>query len=105
MAHEVSHGQTVGGQTASEALRRGDVVLAALAVFTAIEFAAAVAVEGNPLLAALAAVGLVKAALIVNYFMHFHQLWEHTARVWNAFLFPDTEHDDEDEDERGGPLS
>ena len=88
-------GQPHGGGTA-RALRRGDVVLAALAVFTAVEFISAMTMEGVPLLTALSVFALIKAALILNYFMHFHQLWEHAALVWNSFWLDTSGDEDED---------
>lgn len=88
-------GQAQGGGTA-RALRRGDLVLAALAVFTAVEFTAAMTMEGVPLLTALSVFALIKAALILNYFMHFRQLWEHAALVWNSFWLDPSGDEDED---------
>ncbi len=56
------------------ALRRGLNVIIALAVLTVIEYAVPIVLErgANPYLAILA---LVKAGLIVYYFMHVAQLW------------------------------
>jgi heme/copper-type cytochrome/quinol oxidase subunit 4 len=75
-------------------MRRGDVVLLALGVFTAAEFIAAIAMDGVSMLTVLAVLAAVKAALILNYFMHFHQLWEHAVQVWDSFWL-DTSGDEE----------
>ena len=56
-------------------LRRGLAVIVALAVLTAIEFGVPVALERGPALPILVALALVKAGLIVHYFMHLAQLW------------------------------
>lgn len=87
--------QAEGGGT-TRALRRGDVVLASLAVFTAVEFISAVTMEGAPLLTALSVFVLIKAALILNYFMHFRQLWEHAALVWKSFWLDTSSDESED---------
>ena len=55
-----------------EARRRGRIVFGALALFTALEFAVSVWLGG--LLPALALIALVKAALIIIYFMHVGEL-------------------------------
>lgn len=73
------------------AFRRGDVVIAVLALLTAIEFVVAVSWSGNGIAAILFAMGLVKAALIINYFMHFKQLWAHIAAVWSEVINIDPE--------------
>ena len=80
----------------AKALRRGDVALLALAAFTAVEFAAALNMRGAPLLAVLSAIGVIKAALILNWFMHFGQLGTQIVRVWNSFWLDtaDTEDDE-----------
>ncbi len=54
--------------------RLGIRVIAALGVLTALEFWVAVAVTTG-LLGILSIIVLVKAALIVEYFMHYSQLW------------------------------
>ncbi len=71
--------------------RRGDFVIVALGVFTAIEFVIAVTWSGNGVAAVLGVIGLVKAALIINYFMHFKQLWTHIAGVWKEIVDIDPE--------------
>ena len=77
----------MANRTFPEILRIGWVVITALMVLTAIEFAAAMAFEGILLIGALSLVALIKAQLIVNYFMHFHQLWNHIADVWRGVRF------------------
>ena len=57
------------------ALHRGLVVIAVLAVLTAVEFAVPTALERAPALPILVFLALVKAGLIVHYFMHLAQLW------------------------------
>ena len=71
--------------------RRGDVVIVSLGVLTAIEFVLAVSWSGNGAAAVLFAMALVKAALIINYFMHFKQLWAHIATVWQEIVDIDPE--------------
>lgn len=80
----------------AKTLRRGDVALLALAVFTAVEFVAAVNMHGALLLAALSSIGVIKAALILNWFMHFGQLGTHIVKVWNSFWL-DTSGTEDDE--------
>ncbi len=58
----------------SEKLRRGMVVIVALAVLTAIEFWVATQLETG-LFAILVVIALIKAGLIVEYFMHYSQLF------------------------------
>ncbi len=55
------------------ALARGIRVFAGLLVLTVVEYGIAVGMTGN--LAPLAVVALLKAGLIVEYFMHLSQLW------------------------------
>ena len=56
-------------------LRLGLVVIMVLAVLTIIEFVVPVALERGPALPILVGLALVKAGLIVHYFMHLAQLW------------------------------
>jgi cytochrome c oxidase subunit IV len=49
-------------------------VLIGLAVLTAVEYGIAVALHSN-VLPYLAVIALIKAGLIVQYFMHVAQLW------------------------------
>ena len=60
-----------------EKKRRGLRVIAALAILTAVEFWVAVALDTG-LFAILAVIAMIKAALIVEYFMHYSQLWHRT---------------------------
>ncbi|MFQ5872568.1 MAG: cytochrome C oxidase subunit IV family protein [Dehalococcoidia bacterium] len=58
----------------ASALRLGLLVLIALAVLTVIEYAVGVALDdGN--VPYLVIIALLKAGLIVYYFMHIYQLW------------------------------
>lgn len=57
------------------ALHRGLVVIVVLAVLTAVEFAVPAVLERAPALPILVFLALVKAGLIVHYFMHLAQLW------------------------------
>ena len=56
--------------------RRGLIVIAILAILTAIEFGVAVGMDTGRFLA-LALIALVKCWLIVDYFMHITNLWTH----------------------------
>jgi len=55
------------------AYRQGVYVLIALAVLTVVEFTIAVILGGSPVL--LFVVVLVKAGLIIQYFMHLGRVW------------------------------
>jgi hypothetical protein len=56
----------------SVAYRQGFLVLIALAVLTAVEYTVGVTWSSVALLLVM---GLIKAALIVQYFMHVHRVW------------------------------
>ncbi len=58
----------------SVAYRTGAAVLLGLAVLTAVEYGIAMAIHSN-VLPYLALIALIKAGLIVQYFMHVTQLW------------------------------
>ena len=58
----------------AQKLRLGWIVIGALAVFTGIEYWVAVTLRSN-LLLLLSVIALIKAWLIVQYFMHVGQLW------------------------------
>lgn len=88
----------MAAETKSKALMRGNYVIVVLAVLTAIEFAIAVAMTGNLSATLLGIVALIKAALIIDYFMHFKQLWTFVAEVWYEML--DADPDDAPEDTR-----
>ena len=77
----------MANRTFPEILRIGWVVITALMVLTAIEFVVAIASEGILLVCALSLVAVIKGQLIVNYFMHFRQLWNHIADVWRGVRF------------------
>ncbi|MDP6402647.1 MAG: cytochrome C oxidase subunit IV family protein [SAR202 cluster bacterium] len=66
--------QTVDEAGHSEKKRRGLRVIVALAILTAVEFWVAVSMETG-LFAVLAVIAMIKTALIVEYFMHYSQLW------------------------------
>lgn len=57
--------------------KRGLLIIIILAVLTAVEFGASVGLPNPNLL--LAVIALVKAGLIVHYFMHVTQLWRKEA--------------------------
>lgn len=82
MAHGSETAQS--NELKGHALRRGVNVIVALGILTAVEFLVAVTMSGNPLLAILTAVAVIKAGLILQYFMHSAQLWGHITRVWAA---------------------
>jgi heme/copper-type cytochrome/quinol oxidase subunit 4 len=73
--------------TQKHSSRLGVTVIVVLAVLTAVEFAIALTMRGNPLLTLLTTIAVVKAALILQYFMHFPQLRQHMARVWDAITW------------------
>ena len=58
----------------SRQLSRGLKVIIALAVLTAIEFLVAVEITTGRF-GILSVIALIKAALIVEYFMHYSRLW------------------------------
>ena len=60
----------------NESTGRGLKVIAALAALTVIEFWVAVSLDTvvNP---ALVVIAVIKALLILEYFMHYSQLWNH----------------------------
>lgn len=85
-------------ETEASAQSRGLVVIGALAVLTVIEFIIAVAMDGGNVLAALlGVVALIKAILIIQYFMHFHQLWQSIAEVWQVVVSGEDEKPEETE--------
>lgn len=79
-------------------MKIGWVVIGALAVMTLAEFIVAVAIENKTLLfTLLLVVGLVKAWLIIQYFMNFGQLWEHVSEAWYGMISDDPEADREED--------
>lgn len=76
-------------KTLQQTLKTGRVVIAVLFVMTAVEFAIALTVDGAALLTLLLVIGLAKAWLIIQYFMHFGQLWGHIADAWHGMLSDD----------------
>jgi len=85
-------------KTIQESMKIGWVVIGALAVMTLAEFIVAVAIENKTLLfTLLLIVGLVKAWLIIQYFMHFGQLWEHVSEAWYGMISDDPEADREED--------
>lgn len=61
------------GEKKRAAYRLGIYVFVALAVLTAAEFFISSSLDGPPV--PLLLIALVKAGLIVNYFMHVYRLW------------------------------
>jgi cytochrome c oxidase subunit IV len=74
-------------KTISNFMRIGWFVITALMVLTAIEFIVAVILQGIILAVCLFVIGLIKGALIVQYFMHFGQIWEHIRDLWRGIIF------------------
>jgi|TARA_B100001105_G_C22351462_1_gene425901 caa(3)-type oxidase subunit IV len=66
----------------SQKEKTGFTVITALLVLTVIEFIIAVYTEGPLQLIALFIAGLIKAILIIQYFMHFKQLWKSIKDLW-----------------------
>lgn len=65
----------MAGATEGAAQRRGVYVIVVLAIATALEFAVAVAIDNTPLLIiGLSIFALVKAAVIIDEFMHARRL-------------------------------
>ena len=60
----------------SAAYRQGLVVLAGLAILTGVEYVVGVTLSSVALLLVL---GLIKAALIAQYFMHIYRIWSEEA--------------------------
>ncbi len=84
-------------KTLQQTLKIGWVVIGVLGVMTAIEFAIALTAEDATLIVLLLVASLVKAWLIIQYFMHFGQLWGHVSDAWYGMLNDDPEADrDED---------
>ena len=81
--------------TLQQTLKTGWVVIAILGIMTAIEFVIAVVTEDALLITLLLIIGLAKAWLIIQYFMHFGQLWAHVSDAWYGMVSDDDE-DDED---------
>ncbi|MDG0866798.1 cytochrome C oxidase subunit IV family protein [Candidatus Lucifugimonas marina] len=85
-------------KTIQESLKVGWVVIGVLAIMTLAEFIVAVAVENKTMLfTLLLIVGLLKAWLIIQYFMHFGQLWEHVSEAWYGMISDDPEADREED--------
>jgi cytochrome c oxidase subunit IV len=85
-------------RTLPETLKIGWVVIGVLAVMTIVEYIVAVVIDDTTLLfALLLIVALAKAWLIIQYFMHFGQLWGHIAEVWDGILSDDKEAEEEED--------
>ena len=80
-------------KTLQQSLKTGWVVIGLLGVLTVIEFAVAMSTKDALLLALLLVAALVKAWLIIQYFMHFGQLWPHIRSVWYGVLIDDADED------------
>ncbi len=81
-------------KTLQQTLKTGWVVIAILGVMTAIEYAIALTLEDAALFTLLLVIGLAKAWLIIQYFMHFGQLWQHVSDTWHGMLNDDDEDGD-----------
>ncbi len=68
------HNGAVNGQQERQRMGRGFRTIVGLAVLTALEFWAAVALSTG-LLAVLAVIAIAKTWLILDYFMHLRHLW------------------------------
>ena len=85
-------------KTLQETLKTGWIVIGALAVMTGVEFVVAVAIDDTTILFTLLLVtALVKAWLIIQYFMHFGQLWGHISELWDGIISDDPEADREED--------
>ena len=71
MAHEPEANRPQSGRRA--AYRRGFLVLVGLAVLTGLEFLIAGLTNGSTVF--LFIIGLLKAGIILQYFMHIYSLW------------------------------
>ena len=81
-------------QVISGSLKTGWIVIGFLAILTAVEFLAAVVFDNTAILfTLLLLMALLKAWLIIQYFMHFGQLWRHISDAWYGMLFEDPEAD------------
>ena len=73
-------------------LRIGWIVIAALFVLTILEFAVAIALSGPIQLSLLLLIGLIKGGFIVQYFMHFGQIWKFIVEsFWAVLISPEKE--------------
>jgi len=85
-------------KTISDSLKTGWVVITVLAVLTVVEFLVAVVFDNTAILfTLLLLVALLKAWLIIQYFMHFGQLWKHVSDAWYGMLLDDPEIDREED--------
>ncbi len=85
-------------KTIQDSLKLGWVVIGVLAIFTIAEYIVAVAIDDKVLLfSLLLVVALIKAWLIIQYFMHFGQLWQHVSDAWYGMLHDDPEADEEED--------
>jgi len=81
-------------RTLQETLKIGWVVIGVLFVMTIAEFIVAIVIDDTSLLfTLLLIVALAKAWQIIQYFMHFGQLWGHITDVWNGILRDNPEAD------------
>ncbi|MBN4074271.1 cytochrome C oxidase subunit IV family protein [bacterium AH-315-D21] len=83
-------------KTLQQTLKTGKVVITILGVMTAIEFVIAITTSDAVLIALLLVIALAKAWLIIQYFMHFGQLWAHVGDAWSGMLYDDKTDDSED---------
>jgi cytochrome c oxidase subunit IV len=79
----------------SKTLRTGWVVIALLFVLTLLEFAVAMTLYDAPLITGLSILAVAKSALIVQYFMHFGQLWNQITVIWNGITSTTSNEDEQ----------
>jgi cytochrome c oxidase subunit IV len=85
-------------KTLQETLKLGWVVIGVLAVMTIAEFIVAIAIDDTVVLfTLLLIIALAKAWLIVQYFMHFGQLWDHVSELWDGIISNSPEADTEED--------
>ena len=75
----------------SQILRTEWFLIGVLLLLTAIEFGVTLTLTGALLLLCLLIIGLVKAGLIIQYFMHFGQLWKNITDIWWGILLTSEE--------------
>ena len=85
-------------KTLQETLKIGWVVIGVLAIMTIAEYIVAVVVDDTAVLfTLLLIVALAKAWLIIQYFMHFGQLWAHVSDLWDGIISNSHEADTEED--------
>ena len=79
----------------SKTLRTGWVVIVLLFVLTLLEFAVAITMYDAPLITGLSILAVLKGALIVQYFMHFGQLWNQITAIWDGITSTTNDEDEQ----------